>query len=103
MSDQKDNAQKALQAKPDILGFYLHYKGNAYFVYSVSVNEANGEHLVHYYSIERKTRWTRTWDNFFMKVEARNASNTMNVMIDRFTKLDTSFTLADLGKAAGIR
>ncbi len=50
---------------PDVRGFYKHYKGGTYILFAVSVNEANGEHLVHYYSIEKKTRWTRTWDNFF--------------------------------------
>ena len=66
MSDFKDMAQEGLKAttariKP---GVYRHYKGGEYIVFATSLKEDTLEGLVHYYSIEKKTRWTRTVADF---------------------------------------
>jgi hypothetical protein len=50
------------------LGLYRHYKGGLYVVFAKSVCEATGAALVHYYSLEKRTRWTRTAANFAEKV-----------------------------------
>ena len=68
--DQKKNeGQKYLEAaildgsiKPGWV--YRHYKGGYYTVFAVTVDEADQKIRVHYYSHERKTRWTRTFLNF---------------------------------------
>ena len=63
--DSKDTAQKALNANPPKLGIYKHCKGGLYTLYSFSLNESTKEPLVHYYSHEKRTRWTWTVTNFF--------------------------------------
>ncbi len=64
--DKKDEAQTKLEElkKSFKLGTYQHYKGSYYTVYALSVKEDTCELLVHYYSHEHKTRWTRTIDDF---------------------------------------
>ena len=75
MSDEKDAAQMFLRdvdAKTTCpIGVYVHRKGGTYVVYSHSVNEATLASLVHYYSVDKGTRWTRTVDNFVEEVEGR--------------------------------
>lgn len=67
----KDEAQEALgeQYGDTLRGLYRHYKGGLYVAFSESVDEATGEALVHYYSIEKRTRWTRTVRNFTAKID----------------------------------
>ncbi len=64
MTDAKDLAQQKLAKRRRVIGVYRHYKGGVYTVYSTSVDEETGEHLVHYYSHKKKTRWTRKMPNF---------------------------------------
>jgi hypothetical protein len=68
MTDEydKNDAQKvlALEVGDTLRGLWKHYKGGLYIVFSESVDEATGAHLVHYYSIEKRTRWTRTIASF---------------------------------------
>ena len=62
-----DNAARTfLQFKE---GIYRHYKGGYYIAFAVTLHKATLEPMVHYYSREKKTRRTRTWDNFFSKVK----------------------------------
>lgn len=60
----KNLAQLDLASNGFKLGLYRHYKGGYYVAYSVSLDEECLEPLVHYYSCERKTRWTRTMRRF---------------------------------------
>lgn len=46
------------------VGMYRHYKGGTYLVFARSVHEQTLEPLVHYYSYERCTFWTRTREDF---------------------------------------
>jgi hypothetical protein len=62
--DEKDEAQKRLQGSPLKLGVYQHYKGPTYVLFAESLDERSLEPLVHYYSIEKRSRWTRTRRNF---------------------------------------
>jgi hypothetical protein len=68
VSDEKDEAQAKLAALDFKLGLYRHYKGGEYIVFAVSLNEETLEPLVHYYSLAKETRWTRTLDNFTSEV-----------------------------------
>lgn len=45
-------------------GMYVHANGGLYVAYSTTCDEVTGQVLVHYYSVERKTRWTRTLEVF---------------------------------------
>lgn len=60
----KNVAQRELYDVRFRLGAYRHYKGSFYIAYSVTVDEATLEPMVHYYSLDKKTRWTRTVKNF---------------------------------------
>ncbi len=80
-ADPKDVAQAKLAELMDPgttgkfkLGVYMHYKGNLYTAYSVTVDEETQRLLVHYYSHTKKTRWTRTIDNFreMVKVDGKD-------------------------------
>lgn len=57
--------QLAVAANAVPLGVYKHWKGPLYVVFATSVDEAFCVPLVHYYSIERRTRWTRTFTDWF--------------------------------------
>lgn len=61
---EKDDAQEALRLARPLLGVYQHYKGPLYTLFCVSLDERTLEILVHYYSHEKRTRWTRTLQNF---------------------------------------
>ncbi len=67
----KDAAQELLADHfgDTLQGLYKHYKGGLYIVFSTSLAEASGEMLVHYYSIENRTRWTRTIADFTSDVD----------------------------------
>lgn len=69
--DPKEEAQERLAGlkKAVKLGTYQHYKGPYYTVYALSVKEDTCEILVHYYSHDHKTRWTRDFDDFQSHVE----------------------------------
>jgi hypothetical protein len=64
VNDEKDIAQERLAALRLQLGIYRHYRGGLYCVFAVSLDEDTLAPLVHYYSYEKKTRWTRTLVNF---------------------------------------
>lgn len=64
MGDIKDDAQAKLKAFDFQHGKYQHAKGSFYWVFATSVDEGTLELLVHYESIARGTRWTRTIQNF---------------------------------------
>jgi hypothetical protein len=67
MSDEKNaaQAQLAVAAERCPVGLYSHYKtDDVYIVYGHSVDEATLAPLVHYYSVSRGSRWTRTIANF---------------------------------------
>jgi len=67
MSDDKNDAQARLAAAAERcpVGLYAHYKTDGvYVVHGHSVDEASLAPLVHYYSVSRGSRWTRTVDNF---------------------------------------
>jgi hypothetical protein len=69
MSDPKADAQERLQANPVRHGIYRHYKGGLYYVFACSLDESSLTELVHYYSLERKTCWTRSRLEFFELIE----------------------------------
>ena len=80
----KDAEQAALERRSvEARGLYRHYKGGLYIVFSTSLDEATGEGLVHYYSLEKRTRWTRTADNFWSAVVLEGAS----IPVMRFKKI----------------
>jgi hypothetical protein len=58
-----------IQACP--VGVYRHRKGGTYIVFAHTINEDTLAPLVHYYSIERSSRWTRTIENFTQTVDGR--------------------------------
>ena len=62
--DEKDARQADLRSSTLQLGVYRHYKGAEYVLFAVSLHEETLEPLVHYYSLEKRTRWTRSWNNF---------------------------------------
>jgi hypothetical protein len=72
MTDAKDKSQEHLVyiAKKFPVGVYRHYKGNDYILFAHSINENTLIPLVHYYSIAKKTRWTRDFGNFSQMVKS---------------------------------
>jgi hypothetical protein len=64
MGDGKDEAQRVLKSLAPKLGVYRHYKGGIYVLFACSVDEDSLGYLVHYYSLGKKTRWTRRLRNF---------------------------------------
>jgi hypothetical protein len=75
MTDEKDVAQTRLKKLDFKLGIYRHYKGGMYVVFSVSLSEEGLVPLVHYFSLTKKTRWTRTLHDFQDFVYPINQSN----------------------------
>ncbi len=69
---EKDDAQQAEAARSSAVGVYKHYKGSFYTAYGTNVKEDTFEPLVHYFSQEKKTRWTRTRENFHQLVELQD-------------------------------
>lgn len=68
--DEKDQAQERLRDIQAVIsiGVYQHYKGPYYTVFALSVKEDTCGHLVHYYSHDHKTRWTRDLEDFTSSV-----------------------------------
>ena len=68
--DEKDKAQEDLRLLKEKtrVGVYQHYKGPHYTMFATSVKEDNCDLLVHYYSHDHKTRWTRTLNDFCSEV-----------------------------------
>ena len=71
MEDAKELAQRKLEERRFPLGIYKHRKGGRYVAFAVSLKEDTMEEVVHYFSIVRCTRWTRTLENFFELVEGK--------------------------------
>jgi hypothetical protein len=71
--DPKTDAQQALSKSKSRcpVGLYMHRKGGAYIVFAHSLKEDTLDPLVHYWSIERRTVWTRTIADFIEVVEER--------------------------------
>lgn len=65
LSDLKPAWQEALAWAALPLGWYRHVaSGGSYVVFGQTVDEEAGTHLIHYFSVVRHTRWTRTLANF---------------------------------------
>lgn len=62
--DVKDAWQKVHTWAQLPLGWFKHHKGGNYVVFATTVNEENGMILVHYFSVLKHTRWTRTLTDF---------------------------------------
>lgn len=71
MKDQKNDWQAALARDSVTLGYWKHRLGGSYIVFATTCNEENGEILVHYYSIVKRTRWSRSKQNFTEQVGDR--------------------------------
>lgn len=71
--DPKTDAQQLLPtlASHCPIGVYTHRKGGRYVVYGYSIDEESLAPLVHYYSLDKKTRWTRTISAFLEEVEGQ--------------------------------
>lgn len=69
----KDAAQEDMSAHLAFcaIGEYEHRKGGRYIVFAHTVDEATLQPLVHYYSIAKKTRWTRTFTSFVELVDGK--------------------------------
>lgn len=69
--DIKDKSQEHLAAIRDKhpVGVYRHYKGGVYVLFAHSLSENNLIPLVHYYSLSKKTRWTRDVGNWTQLVQ----------------------------------
>lgn len=70
----KPAAQELLNAasRSNPLGVYRHYRGGEYVLFALTVDEATcAAVLVHYYSIERGFRWTRTLANWLEHVDGK--------------------------------
>jgi hypothetical protein len=80
MSDEKDLAQALLKTNILPCSVYEHYKGGEYVVFAYSVHEGTLQLLVHYYSLEKKTRWTRPYNDFLAMMQ-----NPAGETIYRFT------------------
>jgi hypothetical protein len=66
--NEKDDAQDRISRSAELIGVYKHYKGPIYTLYSVTIHEETLETMVHYYSHLKKSRWTRTFHNFFERL-----------------------------------
>jgi hypothetical protein len=78
MTDQKDKWQRRLAAEGVPLGVYVHEKGGDYLLFAVSCDERNGDFLAHYYSFEKRTRWTRTLVNFMSRFQYKRPATLTN-------------------------
>lgn len=69
----KVEAQRALASASRLcpIGVYAHRKGGTYVVFAHSVGEESLQPLVHYYSVDRGTRWTRTITDFTELVDGK--------------------------------
>jgi hypothetical protein len=94
MSDIKDDLQFRLPMMVTRcpIGVYVHCKGGTYVVHGHSLEEASLVALVHYYSVDKGTRWTRTIDNFTEVFDGRQ----------RFVRID-DVTDEMLARARGAR
>jgi hypothetical protein len=96
MPDEKDHAQNRCDGlrKTFPLGHYAHYKGGDYIVYGLSIKEDTLAIQVHYYSISKKTQWTRDWDEF---------NSTLDIAAGRVLrfKFERHATIPELLMAAG--
>jgi hypothetical protein len=75
------------------VGVYVHYKGGEYIVFAHTVDEDSLALLVHYYSMKRHTRWTRTVKNFCEIIDDKHTP--------RFRRVRHA-SLAEWRDAAGI-
>jgi hypothetical protein len=71
--DPKTAAQLGLtvQAAMCPIGVYSHRNGGTYAVYAHSVDEETLEPLVHYWSFDKKTSWTRKISVFTEQVDGK--------------------------------
>jgi hypothetical protein len=72
--DIKDVQQERLACLKLPLGVYKHWKGGEYVLFAITLDESNLRILVHYYSLEKKTRWTRSYDDFTKDVDGNGLS-----------------------------
>lgn len=73
MAEDKDFAQRRLaEATKDVpRGVYAHRKGGEYVLYSFSVHEASLRPMGHYYSLTKKTRWSREIEVWLEEVDGK--------------------------------
>jgi hypothetical protein len=70
--DPKDKAQQKLAESLVEIGIYRHHKGGLYTLFTTSIDEATLAPLVTYYSHAKRTRWTRSFQNFGEVVEMQD-------------------------------
>jgi len=72
-ADPKDRSQEHLAGIRDRLpaGVYRHYKGGEYVLFAHSLSENTLLPLIHYYSLSKRTRWTRDVGNWLAAVDGR--------------------------------
>lgn len=68
-NDAQANLASATAAAPR--GIYGHRNGGEYVLFAHSLDEETLEPLVHYYSLDKKTRWTRTLKVWIEVVDSR--------------------------------
>lgn len=73
MSEDKDFSQLTLASVKELLprGVYTHRKGGEYVLHGYSVDEASLKILVHYYSLKKKSWWTREAPVFTEPVDGK--------------------------------
>ena len=73
MYDSKTTAQLDLSVRAAMcpIGVYSHRRGGTYAVYAHSIDEATLEPLVHYWSFDKKTSWTRKISVFTELVDGK--------------------------------
>jgi hypothetical protein len=101
--DEKDKAQEGLKRviAEVPLGIYRHCKGGIYTVYSHTIDERSMEPRIHYYSHEKKTRWTRSWENFTSAWDGSVVQSWDQSRLLRFT-FERPASLHELLEAAGL-
>jgi hypothetical protein len=100
--DGKDEAQFEMLKNPPARGFYKHDKTRAlYIVYSFSIDEKTLAAQVNYWSTVKRTRWNRSFEEFFGMVQRDDGSGGLLPPVRRFTFVRPA-TLEELANAAGI-
>jgi hypothetical protein len=81
---RKLQLQEALRQNPVQLGWYRHYKGGSFILYSATVHEATGEVLIHYFSSLTHSRITRDRIVFFESVPTAHEDDTPTLPQPKF-------------------
>jgi len=84
---RKMRLQEALRQAPVPIGWYRHFRGGAYVVYSAAIDEVTGDTTVAYFSALLHYRWTRERGVFFAEVPPDDASGrdvALPLLVPRF-------------------